>query len=203
VLLGYLDRAKTMTADAALLEHLDRLEVSTKTIGKLVQFTRDFKDLGMHPPQWFAIEDIIHGVSRSFDPEGLVFRFDVSPWEIYADPQITRVFTNILENARIHGKIATEIYVGCITKDRGLSIIIEDNGVGIPREMKKEIFEPGMIRNRGFGLFLAQEILSITGMTLEENGVAGKGARFEIQIPLGSFRMPQANADRTTPEVMP
>jgi len=203
VLLGYLDRAKTMTADAALLEHLDRLEVSTKTIGKLVQFTRDFKDLGMHPPQWFAIEDIIHGVSRNFDPEGLVFRFDVGPWEIYADPQITRVFTNILENARIHGKNATEIYVGCITKDRGLSIIIEDNGVGIPREMKKEIFEPGMIRNRGFGLFLAQEILSITGMTLEENGVAGKGARFEIQIPLGSFRMPQANADRTTPEVMP
>ena len=80
VLLGYLDRAKTMTADTALLEHLDRLEVSTKTIGKLVQFTRDFKDLGMQPPQWFAVEDIIHGVSRNFDSEGIVFRFDVGPY---------------------------------------------------------------------------------------------------------------------------
>jgi len=199
VLLGYIDRAKTMTADATLLEHLERLEVSTRTIGKLVQFTRDFKDLGMQPPQWFAVEDIIHEVSRNFDPEGIVFRFDVGRWEIYADPQITRVFTNILENARIHGKNATEIHVGCTTKERGLSIIIEDNGVGIPGEMKKEIFEPGMIRNRGFGLFLAREILSITGMTLEENGMAGKGARFEIQVPLGSYRTPQVNADKTRP----
>jgi PAS domain S-box-containing protein len=205
VLLGYLDRAKTMTADTALLEHLDRLETSTKTIGKLVQFTRDFKDLGVHPPQWFAIEDVIHTVSRNFDSEGMVFRHDAGPWEIYADPQITRVFTNILENARIHGKTATEIYVRCTPKDQGLSIIIEDNGVGIPGEMKKEIFEPGMIRNRGFGLFLAREILSITGMTLEENGVAGKGARFEIRVPQGSFRTSRLPPDqmRTTPEVAP
>jgi len=205
VLLGYLDRAKTMTADTALLEHLDRLEISTKTIGKLVQFTRDFKDLGMHPPQWFAVEDIIHGVSRNFDSDGIVFRFDVGPWEIYADPQITRAFANILENSRIHGKTATEIFVGCAPGERELSIHIEDNGVGIPGEMKKEIFEPGMVRNRGFGLFLAREILSITGMTLEENGVAGKGARFEIRVPLGSFRMPQVNTDKTRPltEVTP
>ena len=89
--------------------------------------------------------------------------------------------------------------------ERGLAIVIEDNGVGIPGEMKKEIFEPGMVRNRGFGLFLAREILSITGMTLEENGVAGKGARFEIKVPLGSFRMPRVNTDRTRPatEVTP
>lgn len=205
VLLGYIDRAKTMTADTTLLEHLERLEVSTKTIGKLVQFTRDFKDLGMQPPQWFAVEDIIHGVSRNFDSQGIVFRFDVGPYEIYSDPQITRVFSNIIENARIHGKSATEIVVRCIPTERGLSMVIEDNGVGIPGEMKKEIFEPGMVRNRGFGLFLAREILSITGMTLEENGVAGKGARFEIRVPLGSFRIPRVNTDRTrpAPEVTP
>ncbi len=205
VLLGYIDRAKTMTADTTLLEHLERLEVSTKTIGKLVQFTRDFKDLGMQPPQWFAVEDIIHGVSRNFDSQGIVFRFDVGPYEIYSDPQITRVFANIVENARIHGKSATEIIVRCTPTEQGLSIVIEDNGVGIPGEMKKEIFEPGMVRNRGFGLFLAREILSITGMTLEENGVAGKGARFEIRVPLGSFRIPRVNTDRTrpAPEVTP
>jgi len=205
VLLGYLDRAKSMTGDTALLDHLDRLEVSIKTIAKLVQFTRDFKDLGMHPPQWFAIEDIIHGVLRNFDSNGIVLRFDVGPWEIYSDPQITQVFANIIENARIHGQNATEIFVGCTPKERGLSIVIGDNGVGIPGEMKKEIFEPGMVRNRGFGLFLAREILSITGMTLEENGVAGKGARFEIHVPLGSYRTPRGNTDkiRPAPEVVP
>jgi PAS domain S-box-containing protein len=206
VLLGYLDRAKTMTSDPALLAHLDRLEDSAKTIGKLVQFTRDFKDLGMHPPQWFAIRDVILGVSRDLGAEGISLSYDVGEWEIYADPQITRVFNNIFENTRIHGKTATEIQIHCTQKDHELSLVIEDNGAGIAEEMKKEIFEPGMIRNRGFGLFLAKEILSITGLTLEENGTAGKGARFEIRIPSGSYRIPQANAEtkiKTTPGAAP
>jgi signal transduction histidine kinase len=206
VLLGYLDRAKTMTSDPALLDHLDRLEVSTKTIAKLVQFTRDFKDLGMHPPQWFAIKDIILGVSRDLEPEGISLSFDVGEWEIYADPQVTRVFTNIFDNTRIHGKTATKIKIHCTPKDHELSLVIEDNGIGITQEMKKEIFEPGMIRNQGFGLFLAKEILSITGLALEENGIVGKGARFEIHIPAGSYRAPQAGADskiKITPGVVP
>ena len=195
VLLGYLDRAKTMTGDTALLDHLDRLEVSVKTIAKLVQFTRDFKDLGMHPPQWFAVRDIIRGIPDVVDPAGISLRTDVGRWEIYADPQITRVFTNIAENTRIHGRKASEFSVACTPEARDLLLIIEDNGVGIRDEMKKEIFEPGIIRNRGFGLFLAREILSITGLTIEENGTADKGARFEIRVPSGSYRMPSSRTD--------
>ncbi len=37
-------------------------------------------------------------------------------------------------------------------------------------------------------LFLAREILSITGITIYENGKAGKGARFEICVPKGTYR---------------
>jgi PAS domain S-box-containing protein len=205
VLLGYLDRAKSMTSDTALLDHLERLEVSIRTIGKLVQFTRDFKDLGINPPQWFAIRDIIKGIPDIVDPAGISFRFDVGRWEIYADPQITRVFTNIAENTRLHGKRATELFVACAQNGQDLSLVIEDNGSGIPEEMKKEIFEPGMVRNRGFGLFLAREILSITGLIIEENGKEGTGARFEIRIPLGSYRMPTVRTDgsRSKTEVVP
>jgi signal transduction histidine kinase len=194
-----------MTSDTALLDHLERLEVSIRTIGKLVQFTRDFKDLGINPPQWFAIRDIIKGIPDIVDPAGISFRFDVGRWEIYADPQITRVFTNIAENTRLHGKRATELFVACAQNGQDLSLIIEDNGSGIPEEMKKEIFEPGMVRNRGFGLFLAREILSITGLTIEENGKEGTGARFEIRIPLGSYRMPTVRTDgsRSKTEVVP
>jgi PAS domain S-box-containing protein len=189
VLLGYLDRAKSLTSDTTLLDHLDRLEVSIKTIAKLVQFTRDFKDLGMQPPQWFAIRDIIRGIPDVVDPAGIALRTDIGRWEIYVDPQITRVFSNIAENTRIHGRKATEFSVVCTPKDRELLLVVEDNGVGIPDEIKKEIFEPGIIRNRGFGLFLAREILSITGLTIEEHGTAEKGARFEIRVPSGSFRL--------------
>jgi signal transduction histidine kinase len=191
VLLGYLDKAKTLAQDPTLLDYLDRMDTSTKAIGKLVKFTRDYKDLGINPPRWITVKDCLNEVTEWIDPNAVRLTLDLDEWEIYADPQVTRVFRNIFENAGIHGKNVTEIFVECIKKDRGLDVILGDNGIGIPAEMKSEIFEPGMMRNRGLGLFLAKEILSITGLTIEETGVPGKGARFEIHVPLECFRMHQ------------
>jgi signal transduction histidine kinase len=188
VLLGYLDQAKNLGRDPKLKEYLERMENSTRAIGKLVQFTRDFKDLGINPPQWFAIQDILKGARGWIGDSAIRLSADVGTYEIYADSQITKAFENIIENSRIHGKTGTEIHVECSQNENGLSVIIRDNGVGIPTEMKSEIFEPGMMKNRGLGLFLAKEILSITGLTIEENGVTGNGARFEIHVPLGCFR---------------
>ena len=37
-------------------------------------------------------------------------------------------------------------------------------------------------------LFLAREILSITGITIHETGTYGKGARFELAVPKGAYR---------------
>jgi len=195
VLLGYLDKAKTLAQDATLLDYLDRMDTSTKAIGKLVKFTRDFKDLGINPPVWITLKNCLSEVTEWIDPNTVRLALDVEEWEIYADPQVTRVFRNIFENAGIHGKTVTDIFVECTKDERGLSVIIGDNGIGIPYELKQEIFEPGMMRNRGLGLFLAKEILSITGLTIEENGVPGKGARFVIQVPLECFRMHQIHPD--------
>jgi len=41
----------------------------------------------------------------------------------------------------------------------------------------------GLGKNIELGLFLSQEILAISGITINENGEAGKGARFEIKVP--------------------
>jgi hypothetical protein len=38
-------------------------------------------------------------------------------------------------------------------------------------------------------MFLIRDILTITGLTISETGEAGKGARFEILVPEGSFRI--------------
>jgi sensor histidine kinase regulating citrate/malate metabolism len=38
------------------------------------------------------------------------------------------------------------------------------NGVGIQLDEKQKIFEKGYGQNTGFGLFLAREILAITGI---------------------------------------
>jgi len=52
------------------------------------------------------------------------------------------------------------------------------------------LFTRGFGRHTGLGLFLTREILSITGITIVENGEPGRGARFEMQVPGGAYRVP-------------
>lgn len=40
-----------------------------------------------------------------------------------------------------------------------------------------------------WGLIFVREILSITGITIKEAGDPGKGARFEILVPKGTWRI--------------
>ncbi|MFA7695343.1 MAG: hypothetical protein WCX63_07395, partial [Methanoregula sp.] len=60
-----------------------------------------------------------------------------------------------------------------------------------PADEKEKIFSRGFGRNTGLGLFLSREILSITGITITENGIFGNGARFEIMVPPGAYRAHQ------------
>lgn len=61
---------------------------------------------------------------------------------------------------------------------------------------KERIFERRFEGKKGMGLFLAPEILSITGITLKETGKQAKGARFEIIEPEGVYRFSGRQSDR-------
>ena len=65
------------------------------------------------------------------------------------------------------------------TRRTGKEVVLafEDNGIGIPGQDKERIFTRGFGKNTGYGLFLAREILAITGITIKETGKVGKGAR--------------------------
>ena len=69
----------------------------------------------------------------------------------------------------------------------------EDDGVGISREDKPHLFQKGFGKNTGLGLFLSQEILAITGLTIQETGEPGKGVRFVIGIPKEGYRFAPGN----------
>lgn len=77
-------------------------------------------------------------------------------------------------------------------EDGSLLLIINDDGPGVKPEEKERIFMQGYGKNTGLGLTLAREILEVTDIKIRENGVYGKGARFEIKVPPGSWRKKSA-----------
>ncbi|MEI6842822.1 MAG: ATP-binding protein, partial [Methanomicrobiales archaeon] len=91
------------------------------------------------------------------------------------------------------GKITTIRFSALKSGDDYL-ILCEDDGVGIPADEKEKIFVRGFGKNTGLGLFLSREILSITGITIAETGEPGKGARFEMVVPKGAWRMENTNS---------
>ena len=134
---------------------------------------------------------MIDKVLQNFEKSEIRFSSDIEDVEIYADPLLEKVFYNLVDNAIRYGETLTTISIYPTIADTGFSLVFEDNGIGVEPGQKKEIFKRGVGKNTGMGLFLTAEILAITGITIEENGIFGKGARFEIRIPNGTWRFPR------------
>ena len=95
----------------------------------------------------------------------------------------------MIDNSRRHGERVRHISLSSQQPDPdNLVIVYEDDGIGVSEGDKERIFEKGFGKHTGLGLFLSREILAITGLSVRECGVYGKGARFEILVPKGKFR---------------
>jgi PAS domain S-box-containing protein len=185
---GYIGYLKKHESDETLAEIIRKEESIAGLIEKLIIFTRDYKDVGVQPPDWIGIAGTIEAVRNSIEPGPALIRETTGNIEVYADPLIKKVFYNLVDNSLRHGGKVTEIRVTARENDDHMVLMYEDNGIGIPTGEKEQIFEQEYGKNTGLGLFLVREILAITGIKITETGEPGKGARFEITVPKGSYR---------------
>jgi len=189
VILGYLEIMKMKFPDPALQDILDNETLAASNIRTQIMFTKDYQDIGVKSPQWFDVGKVISSVAASLPLSHVSLGVHLDKLELYADPLLEKVFYTLMENTLRHGKNVTTIRFSFKTLDDGLVVIYEDNGGGIPAEHKEAIFERRFFKHTGFGLFLSRTILGITGMTIRETGIPGKGARFEISVRKGAYRV--------------
>jgi PAS domain S-box-containing protein len=186
-LAGYFELEKDNAPDEKM-RHLDNEIRIIRTITESLKFASNYQNLGLKPPTWQNVNQVfLFGISH-LDISKISRKLDIGGLEIYADPLLENVFFSLTENAILHGKTATEIALHYHESPEGLTIFFEDNGEGIPPGLKETIFDKRSEGRKGMGLFLAREILSITGITMKETGEPGKGARFEIVVPGGRYR---------------
>ncbi|MDE4907723.1 PAS domain S-box protein [Methanogenium marinum] len=159
-----------------------------ETIERQILFTRDYQDLGEQAPEWYHVGRIIDENYRNLSFQKILLANNVGNLEIYADPLFAKVIYNLLDNAVKHGDTITTITFSFARSDDQMDLICEDDGAGIPDDVKEKIFRREYYKHTGLGLFLSREILSITGLSIQETGEEGKGARFVIHIPKGLFR---------------
>lgn len=186
----YVSLSEEINKDPQVHDHLRKIDQITHLIQRQIRFTRDYQNIGSNVPSWQEVSLIVNEALMDISPRDIRVELDLDNLEIYADLLLGKVFLNLIDNSVRHGEHVTFIRISYRKSDDELVLVYEDNGVGIPEEVKEKIFKREFYRNTGYGLFLSQEILSITGATIRETGVPGTGARFEIRFPKGIFRFP-------------
>lgn len=189
VIYGYIGLVEGKEMEPSIRESIEKVMVSAQHIERQIAFTRDYQDIGVHSPVWQDVGMVISQVVQNLNSSPILIHSEISGIEIYADPLIGKVFFNLIDNAKRYGETITEIRFSGIEREEGYTIICEDDGVGIPEEFKGKIFNREYYKHTGFGLNLSREILDITGITIREAGIPGEGARFEILVPKGKWRI--------------
>ena len=183
-----LDLAKNETRDEKLLHFFEQQESIIASIQHQINFTRDYQNIGIRPPQWKDIAERFHAAVATVPLGKILVSVDIKNIEVFSDNLIERVFANLIENTLEHGVKTTTIRFFSEPHGSDLILIYEDDGIGIPAEEKELVFEHTRRGRISYGLFFSREVLAITGLTIKETGEAGKGARFEILLPEGLFR---------------
>ena len=187
---GYIAMLRRDITDEKNARLLGNIDMIAATILRQIIFTRDYQNVGAEPPRWISVRQTIDRLLATVDRGQVKITIDTGTLEVYADPLIEKVFFNLIDNSLRHGEHVTTIRISYEQERQDLLIVYEDNGVGIPEEDKEIIFTRGFGKNTGYGLFLIREILAITGFTVTENGIPGRGARFVIRVPQQSGRIP-------------
>ncbi|HMA05912.1 MAG TPA: PAS domain S-box protein [Methanomicrobiales archaeon] len=185
---GYLELALESPSPGDARELAGMARKAAVTMRHQIEFTRQYQEVGVHSPVWQDLREVIARAASDAGNGRVRVEIDLDPVRIYADPLLERVFSNLIENAILHGQKVTRIRFSVRATDPGLAILCEDDGIGIPAHDKERIFAHGYGRKTGYGLFLVREILAITGATVREIGQPGEGAVFEITVPRDAYR---------------
>jgi signal transduction histidine kinase len=125
-----------------------------------------------------------HQLRLNADSPQIVGQFDA--------PRIERVIDNLLGNAIKYSPQGGCVSISLAATDGWATVVVRDEGVGIPAEDLEHIFEPfrrggnvvGRISGTGIGLASSQRIVQRHGGTLTVESEAGKGSTFTIRLPL-------------------
>lgn len=196
VLTGWLEIAKESSNPADIAAPIEKACESARVIRWNLEFTHQYEKIGLRKPEWVSASHAWVTGKAGLESPDIVMTERLGGLEIYADAMLDKVFRNLIDNSVRHGGGVKRIGVSYAETKAGLRIVYEDDGVGISDEARPRLFEHASGKQKGYGLHMAAKVLEITGMSIKEVGAGSKGARFEIIVPKGGYRLKVSVAER-------
>ncbi len=217
VLVGQALLLKETTRDESIARRAERIGAAADRCARIV---RTFLAMARRQPSERVANDPNELLDTALEVTGYALRAanitierDLDPAlpAILVDPdQVTQVFTNLIVNAeqalrRREGGRRLRIVSAREGRNGDVVITIEDNGPGVPEEIRRRVFEPFFTtkaagEGTGIGLALCHRVLEAHGGEIELADGAEGGARFTVRLPADAGGAAEAAAVDTPAE---
>jgi signal transduction histidine kinase len=112
--------------------------------------------------------------------------------DVLVDPdKYTQVVTNLVENAVRHGSGTVRVLIEPVPGGdpvSGVRLVVEDEGEGIPPELRRRVFtkfwKGGTTGGSGLGLYLVNGLVDAHGGTVTIGDTESGGARITVELPV-------------------
>jgi len=192
-----LGREDVPLSEAETRDLLDRLTANAKKLDRLLSDLLDLDRLarGIAEPNRKPTDvgDLVQAMVESSDLLGSrSVNLEITPVELSVDAaKVERIVENLLANAARHTPEGSPMWVRVEPVDGGVLICVDDEGVGVPDELKEAVFEPfqqGPQRSHhspgvGIGLSLVARFAELHHGRAWVEDRPGGGAAFRVFLP--------------------
>lgn len=145
------------------------------------------------------LEDVVGPIVRSFEPNAaaksvsLQFKVAQNPEVLLDRDRLSQVVVNLLDNALRFTNEGGSIKVEIGQEGSDATIVVRDNGIGIPFKDLPHIFDRFYVVDRsrareysgiGLGLSIVKQIIEAHHGSITAESLLGSGAKFTCRIPL-------------------
>jgi signal transduction histidine kinase len=180
----------------------ERLETAMTAVNRLSGILARFKSFSYMSGEGFrstSLKEVLEEVSRLLEHQlsmmniRCVIEHEVDLPDIMGDRHsLQQVFSNLLINAADALETKREgeriIRIRTSSREEGVEVEVEDNGCGIPPDIRKAIFDPFFTtkppeKGTGLGMAIVESILHKHGAKIQLQSEVGIGTRFTITFP--------------------
>lgn len=172
----------------SLVKKAKKVAREEKSIIDKVETIREVQKLDTHE---INVKKIIENVIEELERVSDDFEFEIktvsdSPsTKVMGGPVIRELFTNLIQNSIKHSE-GSKVKVKIEEKEESIRCSVEDDGKGIPEDMRDKLFEKGYKKGdsagSGLGMYLVREILNRCRGSISVKDSEMGGARFDIEF---------------------
>lgn len=178
------------------------IQIIKKSVKSLTNILNDFLSLDKleqgkvtSTPVQFNVTSLINDMAEEFRETGhhkiLVQHKQDEVFLLQDKEMIRNVLTNLISNAIKYSPEKSTVTIRSESSFGSLFIEIQDEGMGIPTEDQKHLFERFYraknvmnLQGTGLGLNIVQRYLDLMGGKIEFTSIENKGTTFKISLPL-------------------